>query len=670
MRKSLTAYASRLTGWIATLVLVCMTTGSMKAADPVDLGQIELNKEYTMTSNFSGYVIPTQDGIMNVYQTSCNIALYSSADMSAASEIQGTHGGYGVFPQYWYYNVKAGTTYYFKSAYAYNPATFTFAMEVADNFSLERTSPEQGSVLSLTNAYPFIDVYFSSQVKSISGCTLSCNGSTVSVPAAPNTSTLQINYQSAVQNLVNANVAAGSEITINITGLTNVSGSLYNGDGKLSLSYKLPAKAVTLVSSEIPEVFKSYWPKGDADAICKFNFSGPLSTTMGASTVSVSFGSAELEGREYYSEDVPFTVEGSTLICDLSGVRRTPDDMVESGTNYGNILLRLSGVKDAEGNYVASTGQGTTGSFMFDYSGSKYQVLQKGAVTAEFTPASGTSLKDATQIEVWISGLNSIRFDGFTLTAEENGQVTVANVPMSDVTISQQEATSAVYTFTIPATIKGKSGVTVTLTGLVGLDGYDHSRDVVAEYDKFVITSADPADGSKMEKFADGTVLTVTTNYAENYPNLYMEYQIIDLNAENPDDAVIKSSYWLTRQSDNSYKATSPADYKLIKGHTYEVRFTAWSDEMSKNYGQPSLGTSSIYWEGLTAPFKFSEITLISITPNPDDVLLTKNDREFIVRFDGSVTLNAETTFIPEGMGMSHAFESIEPYQGSHEVEA
>lgn len=40
MRKSLTAYASRLSGWIAMLVLVCMTTGSMKAADPVNLGQV------------------------------------------------------------------------------------------------------------------------------------------------------------------------------------------------------------------------------------------------------------------------------------------------------------------------------------------------------------------------------------------------------------------------------------------------------------------------------------------------------------------------------------------------------------------------------------------------------------------------------------------------------
>lgn len=674
MRKSLTAYASRLSGWIAMLVLVCMTTGSMKAADPVNLGQVELNKVITVEGNmvpFYGSVVPDKDGVMDIVNLNGNtdgIVLFSDAAMT--NEIEGTHGGYGVSPSYYYYDVKGGTTYYFKSDWgAYGGAEFMFRMAADTAFELDRVSPEQGSTLSLTNAYPFVDVYFSTQLKSITSCKLSCAGTVVTLPAQVSNSSIHISYEAALQTLLNANVAAGTEINIDITGLTNLSGDLYNGNGELSLSFKLPAPAVTLVSSNVPEVFKSYWAPGDKDAICTFTFSAPLYTDMPASTVEISFGSAEAEGRDFYAENIPFTINGNVITADLSGVRRTPADMLESGTNYNNMLLRLSGVKDADGNYVYSAGKGTTGSFMFDYSGSKYVVIPKGSIAAEFTPENGTSLKDATQISVWMQGGSCISFDGFTLTAEENGQVTTANVPMSEVTVDDQGNDAKEYTFTIPAAIKGKSGVTVTLTNVQGLDGYDHTNDITASYDKFVITSADPANGAQMESFAEGTQLVVTTNYADLYPQLYMEYEIIDLNAEDPDEAIVKTAYWLTRQEDGSFSATSPSDIKLVRGHKYEVRFTAWENEMLKNYNNPAIGTYSIYWEGLTAPFSYSELSFVSITPDPKDVLLTKDDREFIITFDGSVNLDPETTFIPIGSGLSTPFESIEPYQGSHESE-
>lgn len=652
----------------AVMAIVCL---SASTAHAIDWGVMQLDTDYNVESfqPYDGTFTAPETGTLKIISkigTEKITEIYTDATFK--KRIEGVHSGWTANPQYYAYKVTAGTTYYIHSDWAWDADVIRLEMEKADaGVEFDRADPAEGSALSISDGYGYIDLYFSGNLGSVTSCRLTCDGTTITMRATPSNNTLSIEYVAALNKLYAAGVKGGAAITISIEGLKSKSGVLYNGDGKFSLSYTLANKAVTLESSQLPQQFKSYWAPGDPDAVATFTFSGDLSTSMNASTVRLEFGSTEVEGNEYYVEEVPFTVEGNILKVDFAGVRRTPADMVASGTNYGNVVLRLVGLRDADNQFIASTGQGTIGSFSFDWIG-KYLVIEKGTVIADFTPSNGTTLANATEISVWMQGSDCIKFDGFTLTAEDNGEVTEANVPMSEVTVATEDDGKA-YTFAIPASIKGKKGVTVTLTNVQSLDGYDHSSDVSASYDKFVITNCDPANGAQMETLAEGTILTVTTNYNELYPDLYMVYEIEDLNPDDPDEAIIKSESWLTRQSDGNYTSEVYGTYKLMKDHKYAVRFTAWASEMDKNYQEDPVGTAEVYWYGLTAPFEYSQLSLVSIEPDPETTVLSPDMGEFILTFDGSVNIKPEDAFILEGMSMTRPFDSVEPINGSHESE-
>lgn len=676
MRKTLSVCAAKLSRALALAAVVCASTATASAAETVDLGALKLDTDYSVEAKKSWTATFTapESGELKIIDVSGTNAYVSAiyTDAAYTEAVYGNFSGFTTNPKYYAYNVVAGTTYYLHAGGEWglmSNGTFRLEMTNSATFNFQSVTPAEGSVLSITNGYPYIDILFDAKVGKISGCTFECNGTSKKIVAAPTNHLLQISYEAAVQAMYDANAPEGSDITITITGLTNEGGALYNGDGRLVLNYKLGKAPVRLVTDQLPAIFKSYWPAGDKEGVATFTFSGDLSTALPANAVTLTFGSVEVEGDEYYLANVPFTVAGNVLTADLSGVRRTPADMVASGINYNNMTIQLNGIKAADGDYVYSPGQGTIGSFAYLWERGKYLVMEKGQISADFTPANGTSLKNANQIEVWMQGADVIRFDGFTLTAEDNGEVTTVNVPMSAVTVAK-DSEGTTYTFNIPAEIKGKSGVTVTLTNVVGLDGYDHSDDVKASYDTFVITSCDPKNGTEMAMLADGQKITITTNYAENYPGLYVMYQITDLNPKNPDQAIVKSMVWMNRQEDGSYQAEIPSNINLIKGHKYEVLFTAWESEMDKNYGASPLGTAKVYWYGLSEPFTFSDIKFVSITPAPaDDVVLTADDNVFTIKFDGAVNLDKATTFINTGSGTQASFESIEPVNGGYEYE-
>ena len=669
MRKTFTATRVMFTRLLAVMAVVCLSASSARA---VDWGVMELNTDYTITGfqPYSGSFTAPETGtlkILNVSGSERVTVIYADADHNEA--IDGEFSGFTASPLYDAYSVTKDKTYYLYSDFAWGDGVIRLEMDnSAAGLELSKVSPEQGSALGITGGYPYVDVYFTDKVGGITSCSLSCSGTVIKLAATPVNNVLSIGIEAAINQLYAAGVKGGADITISIDGLKNSGDVLYNGDGKLTLQFKLANEPVQLVSSKVPDLFKSYWAPGDPDAVCTFTFSGDLSTTMPADRVSLSFGSPEAEGQEYYAENVAFSVNGPVLTVDLAGVRRTPADMVSSGTNYNNIILGLHNIISADGQAVYSGGQGSSGSFFYDWAG-KYLVYDKGVVIAEFDPANGTSLANATEISVWIQGVKTIKFDGFTLSCDDNGSVIRELVPMSAVTVADEGNDAKTYTFAIPAAIKGKKGVTVSLTNVLGLDGYDHSNDVSASYDTFVITGCDPANGSVLETLASGTKLTVTTNYAELYPELYIVYEIEDLNPDDPMEAIIKSESWLTRQDDGSYAAEVYGNYKLMKNHKYAVRFTAWTSEMDKNYQNDPLGTAEIYWYGATAPFQYSELSLVSISPDPESVRLTPEDNKFVVSFDGSVNIDPKHAFVLTGMGTSQAFESVEPINGSHESE-
>lgn len=245
-------------------------------------------------------------------------------------------------------------------------------------------------------------------------------------------------------------------------------------------------------------------------------------------------------------------------------------------------------------------------------------------------------------------------------------------VPMTDVTKSDvaSNGDEATFKFAIPESVKGQKGVTVTLNNLVSLDGYDHSHAVMAVYDTFVITYSDPANDEKLAGLNKEQVITVQTNYSEQYPELYLMYEIEDMNPENPDEAIVKTQSWMNRQTDGSYTAEIPLSIKFFQGHTYRMAVTAWETEMGKNYGQEPIGVGYVNWTGTSKPYVPSTFVLESIDPEPETVL-PADFTEFTVKFDGLVKiLNSDDdpdnkveygAMINLGMGMSQPFKAVTP---------
>ncbi len=174
----------------------------------------------------------------------------------------------------------------------------------------------------------------------------------------------------------------------------------------------------------------------------------------------------------------------------------------------------------------------------------------------------------------------------------------------------------------------------------------------------FRITSSTPVNGTSLDALSSGDVISIKTNLSSDYPEMYIMYEVRDLN----DLSIIKSSTWLNRQSNGSYSASVYGNYKLLDGHTYSIYFTAWATEMDKNYRQPSLGNDSILIYGTAPAFRFSSVKLVSFTPElSDNEMLISTDTTFTAVFDGRVTVDRANTFINLGRGSHANFKSITP---------
>ena len=84
--------------------------------------------------------------------------------------------------------------------------------------------------------------------------------------------------------------------------------------------------------------------------------------------------------------------------------------MIGSAAPQELINIQITGLRDTEGNFVQTTATGAAGSFSFNCN---YLELPRIDVMADFFPAHGSSLADVDKLEIWISGLNGIRFNGF-----------------------------------------------------------------------------------------------------------------------------------------------------------------------------------------------------------------------------------------------------------------
>lgn len=653
------------------LMCFCWTTvQSWAVGEDVHL-TIENGKTYEFEAFNSYYLtyVATANGQLSLYQTGGDFCRQYT-DNTFETELPST-------PQYVNegklveVKVESGKTYYFLTrGLSKGELTVTFG-EKATPLELLSLSKEEGTTLNLS-IDTLLGFTFNRMVK-VGNCTLSSGSVIGNLTASTHDYGFTVSIKDVLYKwLKEGNVKAGDEVVLTVTGLCNANdeNDKYNGNGVLTVKYiagALPAELVSVTNSPEDMNFLSYYLPTDERGVVTLTFNRSMGEDA---TAKLFYG--DIEGSNVYTESLPVKVKDTQLIVDLRGKRRLPSDMLPNASadvweQYKTISLKVSNVKDVEGNYAMSTSQGTTGSYTFNYT---IEVVEFD-IARQFTPDEGTSLDDYPTIELWIREDDSFTYEGVDFTYSVNGKPETVFVPISQITKKDSPDGDGVL-LTIPVPNKAadeNSDVVVSLNNLKAADGADYSEDFTIIYKTsgksmagLEIESVSPADGAAIAALEAGSFLELSTNMNDRVG--YVWFRIDDQNPKDPDQACVKTMTSMKKETVEgkvSFRTEIIRSVTFFEGHTYKVTFNAYASESDYQHGADALGVMTVTYTGTTPEFKFSPVKFVGITPDPDYTVISDvSQNEFTLTFDGPVVLNHENAFVVYGQGMNYPFESIE----------
>lgn len=672
MRKIFTKSFRNGSAFLALVAFALFGTASAQA-DAVEMGTIEFGKAYEIptgssvtgtlvipqdaTTGKDGTIRLTQDGVGPGFM-GLNLKLNGEA---ANHSFKGYNGKYGALNDY---SVKPGEIYEINETFIMNGGKVAFFLEGVSTqpLAVQYINISPGSTINFALT-PRLSITFNQAISAIPS-----TGHKIYFKNRKTNALEDVNlpYSAAGWDLYTpckAQLAAGAllpgdEFQVMIAGIRTPAGATCetaDADGNIWFTFKTGSEPLVSISQKVPSTFLSYYAPGDPEGVISVTFNNPMPeienkiVLTDASKVVIGYGELESENAYYYETFKPtLSEDGMTVYANLSGKLRTPQTMIPtaSGVEYTAIAVSIQNINDQYGNPVKSNDNVSIGSFGWEL---PYKELERTNFISEFTPANGETLVGAENIEVMIYPATGYSFSGFDISyAGENGSTEKVTIDKANANESVNDGIAS-YKFAIPEQVKGKKNVTVTLANLICNDGYDHTTDVMAQYDAFVITYSDPVNNASLAMLKDNQVITIETNYSEKYPEMTIVYEIVDMNPVNPEDNIVKTESYMERQSDGSYQSAPVyGDFKLYIGHTYQMRFTAWATADDKNYGKESLGSAYITLNGTTPPYVPSDLTLLSIDP-AEDTVLGEEAPVFTLTFDGMVVIDANSTVINGG---------------------
>lgn len=675
-------YIMKTSTFIAALALIGASLGA-SAAEPIPMG--DENREIVAGQPYliqqykaaSGYYTAPKASIIYVDGLS-GTGPYSDPEHRTLVSVTGLDNTGSSIK----FNAEEGKTYYFYTGLAMDDATFVLYQEgVAEKpLSVNFMQPLVDQLVDFNN-YPDMEITFNQDVQILKpeatisfANRLTSATETLDVRATVSGQTLRVPMYNVLRPyMASGAIKTGDKFTVTVPGLSSLTGVPYSEAdeaGNLVMTFLCGSLPVTVTKQTIPSNFLSYWPAGAPEGMLYMEFDAPL-ISDGKTYIELGWGNQEGDG-EYYSEIVECKVEGNSLSADFTGKLRTPALMTPAFPNamYPTMMINVANIRDEYGVPVASPGSGTTGSYSFNPT---YTLIERNSVVGDFEPVNGTPLDQVDNVNVYITGLSSFTFDGFLLTyTDKNNNVHTVTVPLSDVEISDATKTDAIYDFALPAEVKASKRVEITLDNVVSLDGYDHRFEVRCVYGGFAVLRSRPANDETIATLAADSEIYIETNLADEYPNMYVEYQVVDTDPENP-EPIVKSLSWMNRQDDNSYISIVPQEVKLYVGHDYRIEFSAWTDE-SVRWSEPetTLGMDYIIVKGETPAYRYSLVTLKAISP-AEGTVVNADLKEIKLTFDGPVYLgNYEEkdgeelrTFINVGQGVTMPFAAVTPVDGN-----
>ena len=461
-------------------LLFALVSGLNVTAQNKEATTLELGVEYRGAEFKSAYFVftATQDSKL-VTLGNIQPVLYTDLTYTNVLQCDATNSYVGGQKEM-QVSVKSGVTYYLGIDFPLDAWYFTANYADTGKIELVSVLPEVNKTFPLGDG-GFIQIQFDTPI-SIGKSYLQIGATVVEVSGMTYGKDISFEVKEQLMSWLKSGVMkSGDTFTLTIENVVSASNPsvLYNGDGKLVLSWTASVKPAEVVNETYPEVFLSYWPADAEDGLLILEYDTELSTEKHP-TANLSFGSAEVEG-DYYSEDLNVKIEGKTLTIDFRDKLRIPAKMVASGTDYGFINVRVNNIFSADGEYVYSSGKGTFGSYQNQF---VYEQLTE-ELTTEFTPESGSSLVGVNSVELWLSNPDAVSFDGVNISYKSAAGID-ESVNYTNEQCNYNNAGLDGITLDIPITedMQKGSNVTITLTNLVSLDGLN--REIKAVYNPVV----------------------------------------------------------------------------------------------------------------------------------------------------------------------------------------
>lgn len=476
-----------LCGRLCLLIIGCImaSAGTVNAAT-IDFGEMKLNTEYELKSDFStyeGHFTAPKSGTLTVNATNgCLMSVYSDAEF--ANAIDYTHQFTGTGESY-DIHVEEGTTYYFQKVFCMADGVMKLSMEDAPEVTITKVIPAEGSVFNLGDggqiSVTFNRAFRADAAEIVVGetakkVTMNIIGATAAIDAkATVLSLMQDGTLSEGQKFVLRfkNVRSAADETV-----------IYGTDGTAEIEFVSGALPITLTSTTgiNGNKFLSYWIPGDPASVITLTFSGELLSHEGREDKAVAtlgYGSTEIEGNNYYSELIPYTVVGNTITVDLSGKLRRHRDMVEYEEVFSDIYIKFSDVRAADGSFAFNDAQGSRGAFGFTM---PYEEISVDIIS-EFTPASGKSLEGVSEIELWVTNYEKVKHEGFLFTyTDADGNEKTHLTKEFTATADPDYAGAYILLIPVPAEVAGAKSIVLTANNLQTADGIDHSAAFTATF--------------------------------------------------------------------------------------------------------------------------------------------------------------------------------------------
>lgn len=400
-------------------------------------------------------------------------------------------------------NVTAGSTITLSSPFVMNPQVRITTFSSGETISLEVKSviPAVGTSDFWNNA-GLLDIAFNRRV-TLSGVEMQVGQEKFDVEILHVSSSISLNVGTPLNELLkNGQIKPGDRFRIAISGLRDAddSNNLYNGTGNLNLTFVAPDPQYALLSASVAGqplttqslndyTFLSYYSPDGEDGLFILDFE---STVASVSSVVLQMGSRDLDAQgKYYEGPIPFSIDDNKVLIDARGTLRSLSilfpavveeeaDEEAAGPGHGDydrehLTIRISNVKDTNGNVFAAQQAGNVGSYSFFMN---YRELMETINFDGDNKMAGDEVFAGEPISLWL-GNADVRFDAISVTylaLIEEDAYEPRTILQTEYSIEPDPYQGVIISFVMPAMPDVAAGqvVRVALHNASSPDGMPH----------------------------------------------------------------------------------------------------------------------------------------------------------------------------------------------------